>query len=47
MRLDTRLLLSALYMACRGKAIGQGLCLFMSLIKVARHVIASTCASGT
>ena len=35
MRLGMRLLLSALYMACRGKDIGRGLCSFMSLIEVA------------
>ena len=47
MLLGTRLLFSALYMACRGKVIGQGLCSFISFIEVARCVIASTCASST
>ena len=47
MRLGTRLLFSALYMACRGKVTGQGLCSFMSFIDVARRIIASMCASST
>ena len=48
MRLGTRLLFSALYMAYgEEKVIGQGLCSFMSLIEVARCVVASMCASNT
>ena len=48
MRLGTRIFLSALYMACKGRVIGatRGLCLFMLLIEMARSVIASMCASG-